>query len=128
MVQTNIQFGWCDVKNKHKRQFLNTYKWYDYSFLLMAMEDWLDNASKVTMKKGMHLNADRVAKRMRILAELARRIREESLQTNKVFTCRNFNGYDGDVFEKYDYRHKRTEANLKMFTDMLNKHLLGFWD
>ncbi len=116
------------MKNKHKRQFLNAYKWYDYSFLLLAIEDWLENASKITAKRGTHINADKTAKKMKVMAELAKRIREENIQCNKVFNCRNVVGFDSGVFEKYEHRRKRTEANLKMFTNMMNKYLLGFWD
>lgn len=114
------------MKNKHKRQFLNAYKWYDYSFLLMAMEDWLDNASKVTMKKGTHLNADKVAKKMKICAELCKRVREDEPQRNEVFTQRNYVG--NFISEKFSYQEKRRKANLSLLTTMLNKHLLGFWD
>lgn len=115
------------MKNKHKRQFLNAYKWYDYSFLLMAMEDWLDNASKVTMKKGMHLNVDKVAKKMKICAELCKRVREDNTQTNKVFITRNNKDFRV-MRESHKYLVKRRKENLSLLTTMLNKHLLGFWD
>jgi hypothetical protein len=114
------------MKNKHKRQFLNNYKWYDYSFLLMAMEDWLGNASKVTLKRGTHLNADKVAKKMKICAELCKRVREDVTQSNHVFLSRNHS--NSFLYEKYQYSDKRRKANLSLLTTMLNKHLLGFWD
>lgn len=40
------------MKTKHKNRFLNSYKWWDYSYLLQAMEDWLDNSSKQHNKYG----------------------------------------------------------------------------
>jgi hypothetical protein len=115
------------MKNKHKRQFLNAYKWYDYSFLLLAMEDWLNNASKVTAKRGTHINADKTAKRMKVMAELAKRIREDNLQTNKVFTSRN-NKDIRVMWESHKYLVIRRKETLSLLTTMMNKYLLGFWD
>lgn len=114
------------MKNKHKRQFLNTYKWWDYSYLLLAMEHWFDNASKITMEKGVLLHADRTAHRMKICAELCKRIREDNSQRNEVFKSRNYR--QGCRKEFYKYTQKRKTANLRLLTDMMNKHLLSFWD
>ena len=65
------------MKNRHKRQFLETFKWYDYSYLLQAVELWCANASKMHLTKGHHLNNEVVAKDLKVLAELAKRLKND---------------------------------------------------
>jgi len=124
------------MKNKHRRQFVNAYKWWDHSFLFMAIRDWLENASKMTLKHGYHLNKEKTARKMKIIALAIDVYIQDDLQSNKVFTSRNlvfsyFNG-DGDgadtIFEKHKYQQKRQNARKQYIFDMLNKHVEGFWD
>ena len=63
------------MKNKAKRQFHNQFKWWDYSYMLEAIELWASNASYKHLTKGHHLNNEVVAKDLKILAELAKRLR-----------------------------------------------------
>ena len=64
------------MKNKAKRQFHNQFKWYDYSYLLQAVELWCANASKMHLTKGHHLNKELVAKKLKVMSELAKRLGE----------------------------------------------------
>ena len=65
------------MKNKAKRQFHNQFKWWDYSYMLEAIELWASNAAYKHLTKGHHLNNESVAKDLKILAELAKRLKND---------------------------------------------------
>ena len=65
------------MKNKAKRQFHNQFKWWDHSYMLEAIELWASNASYKHLTKGHHLNNEVVAKDLKILAELAKRLKND---------------------------------------------------
>ena len=72
------------MKNKHKRTFHQVFKWYDYDFLLQAMELWFSEASKRTESEGVHKAHKCTAKRMKLCYELLRRIRNDDYNDNVV--------------------------------------------
>ena len=65
------------MKNKAKRQFHNQFKWWDYSYMLEAIELWASNAAYKHLTKGHHLNNEVVAKDLKVLAELAKRLKND---------------------------------------------------
>ena len=65
------------MKNKAKRQFHNQFKWWDHSYMLEAVELWAENAAKMHLTKGHHLNNEVVAKDLKVLAELAKRLKND---------------------------------------------------
>jgi hypothetical protein len=93
----------------------------------MAIRDWLDNASKMTLKYGYHLNKEKTARKMKIIALAIDAYVQDDLQSNKVFTSRNTDAC-GYLFEKHKYAQKRQAACKQYIFDMLNKHVEGFWD
>ena len=65
------------MKNKFKRQFHDKFKWWDYSYMLEVIELWASNASYKHLTKGHHLNNESVAKDLKVLAELAKRLKND---------------------------------------------------
>ena len=127
------------MKKSHKSKFLNSYKWYDYTFLLQAMEDWIDNASKQTNKHGSLVRSPQTAKEMKIAASLIKRIREDEIYTkkNEVFNGRNNTYGSGMVkrlgVEPFTYTSPQIEKahrkqDIKFMFDFIAKHLLTWWD
>lgn len=115
------------MKNRHMRQFVNTYKWWDYTYLFLAIRDWLNNASKMTQKHGCLLNKEKTAHKMKIIAKVIDVYIRDDLQYNRVFTSRNIE-VSGCMLEKHKYAQKRQAARKQYIFDMLNKHVEGFWD
>lgn len=136
------------MKNKHKRNFLSHYKWYDYCFLLQAIEDWCEHASKMTHKHGTHLNHKQKAKTLKILSLLAKRMSEDGFS---VDYCCLYPRVDLDmIHEKDNVLHfkqlpdeqtydrvkrrlyKQQDRNqaycLEYFCKLLQKHLFTLWD
>ena len=66
------------MKNKAKRQFHNQFKWWDYSYMLEAIELWASDAAYKHLTKGHHLNNEVVAKDLKILAELSKRLKNDN--------------------------------------------------
>ena len=127
------------MKKTHKVKFLSSYKWYDYSYLLQAMEDWLDNASKQSSKHGSLTRSPQTAKEMKIAASLIKRIREDEIYTkkNEVFEGKNIT-HDSDVVKllgmepftqtKHHLVTEHRKQDIKFMFDFIAKHLLTWWD
>ena len=127
------------MKKSHKSKFLNSYKWYDYTFLLQAMEDWLDNASKQTSKHGNLVRSPRTVKELKVAASLIKRIREDDIYTkkNEVFSGKNTT-YDIGIMDTLGMKpftqtnHHIVEAHrkqdIKFMFDFMAKHILTWWD
>ena len=120
------------MKTKHKNRFLNSYKWWNYSCLLQAMEDWLENASKQHSKHGHLVGSDKTAKQMKVAAALIKRIREDEYHNNlnKVFSCRNKTADIGS-FHDFSYNPKADllrKQDLQYLMKFMEKHLFGWWD
>lgn len=73
------------MKNKHKRQFLNNYKWFDHAYLLSCISDWCSNASRMHLIKGHHTNHKKVSRSLKIAAELATRLQEGCFEDTRFF-------------------------------------------
>ena len=124
------------MKTKHKNRFLNSYKWWDYSYLLQAMEDWLENSSKQHSKHGHLVSSDKTAKQMKVAAALIKRIREDEYHENlnKVFLCRNKTiGKDkiclmGESFQYNVDSDLLRKQDLQYSMKFMEKHLFGWWD
>ena len=123
------------MKTKHKNRFLNSYKWWDYSYLLQAMEDWLENSSKQHSKHGHLVGSDKTAKQMKVAAALIKRIREDEYHNNlnKVFPCRNKTVMDKFCLGKHALEWNPKEdllrkQDLQYLMKFMEKHILGWWD
>lgn len=73
------------MKNKHKRQFLDTFKWWDSHFLMEAISLWCSNAAQMQLKQGSHLNHKKVSRSLKIAAELATRLQEANYEDTRFF-------------------------------------------
>ena len=73
------------MKNKHKRQFLNTFKWFDHTYLLDSMSIWCSNAARLHLERGHHLNNAKVSRSLKIAAELISRLKEAEYEDNRFF-------------------------------------------
>lgn len=73
------------MKNKHKRQFLNTFKWFDHTYLLDSISLWCLNASKYHLERGHHVNNAKVSRSLKIAAELATRLQEADYEDTRFF-------------------------------------------
>ena len=123
------------MKTKHKNRFLNSYKWWDYSYLLQAMEDWCDNASTQHSKHGHLVSSDKTAKQMKVAAALIKRIREDEYHNNlnKVFPCRNKTAMDKFCLGEHSLEWNMDsdllrKQDLQYLMKFMEKHILGWWD
>ena len=73
------------MKNKFKRQFHDKFKWWDYSYILEAIELWASDAAYKHITKGHHLNNEVVAKDLKVLAKLAKRLKSDDYATYPWF-------------------------------------------
>lgn len=73
------------MKNKHKRQFLDTFKWWDSHFLLEAISLWCSNAARMQLEKGSHLSHKKASRSLKIAAELATRLQEANYKDTRFF-------------------------------------------
>lgn len=132
------------VKNKARRQFQQNYKWWDYSYLLLAMRDWLIHAAKMTDKRGITLNGPKYARRMRVAAALCDRILQDDYGDKtaifpKVY-CDFEHGFanrtyypDEATYQKYmtiHYKHRETQKqrDIEYLMWYIGKHLQTWWD
>ena len=65
------------MKKKFKRQFHEQFKWWDPSYLLEMIEMWASDASYKHLTQGHHLNNESVAKDLKVLAQLAKRLKND---------------------------------------------------
>lgn len=118
---------------RYQKQFLNNYQWWDYSFLLKAMEDWFKKASYYHKTKGNLLRKDRTSKELFIMYQLTKRLREDGVYSNesRVFTSHN-ETYRGENYNftvlNYEREQKARQRDLDLLTDMMRKHLFSWWD
>lgn len=142
------------MKRQHKRRFLEAYKWWDHSYLLQAMEDWLFNAAKKhATSPWQSVNSKSTIKHMKTCAALCKRIREDEYHMNTPLVWPKYscdvvheplnNGCvqmkwvnklpNEKTYERFSKKHwehsnKMRKADLELLTKLLNKHLLTFWD
>lgn len=141
------------MKNKHKRQFVNTFKWWDYGFLMEAISLWCDNASKQQYKNGISVNHKSKAKILKELSVLAKRLQDNDFHveycnlypkiSSEMYTvpCDNpdfvevkFHLYPNDKINYQVSQRLRIQENrnrkycLDRFCYLLNKHLFHLWD
>jgi hypothetical protein len=115
------------MKNKLKRKFLETYKWWDHSYLFMAIRDWLYHAHDNTIKHGAHVNSHKHTRKMKTIALAIDKYLDDDIQTNYAFDCRNITLGSGKS-EQWKHANKRRVALKQFIFDMLNKHVESFWD
>lgn len=121
------------MKSKHKSRFVNSYKWWDYSYLLLAMEDWLNNSSKEFKTKGCHVGSEKQSKQMKIAASLIKRIREDEVydKPNKVFNNRNVSYGDlGSEFTSTKWETSRSQRlqDLDYLFKFMKRNMFSWWD
>ena len=101
---------------------MNKYHWYDYSFLLQAIQDWLDNSSKQHKENGVLVRSNRTAKEMLIASNLIKRINDSDIyyKPNMVFNTKN----------KFLYisSEKQEKQDINYLFDFMKKHIQGWWD
>lgn len=140
------------MKKRHRTRFINTYKWWDYTFLLQAVEDWCNHSSKMHSKHGMSLNSGSKAKVLKTMASLCRRIREDDYKydgvfvrhqecdigfidldggySQVVFTNHTFGeeAYREYVLKRHDYEKSQKQQDLDYLCKLVSKHLFSLWD
>lgn len=141
------------MKNKHKRQFLNGYKWWDYCYLLQAIEDWTAHAAKMHETKGNTVSADKIAKKLKIVSTLCKRIKEDDysdktaiwpkVSSELYFGEPDERGLmelstsnhkpDKKTYDRYFTKHmehqkKQRENDLAYLMLFMKKHMFSFWD
>ena len=142
------------MKNKHKRTFHQVFKWYDYDFLLQAMELWFSEASKRTESEGVHKAHKCTAKRMKLCYELIRRIRNDDYNDNVILFPKvehkwniNYGHVDFDrmfndpenyypdkeTYQKYlvinlKRARQQKQRDLDYLAELMKKYLFSFWD
>lgn len=103
------------MKNKHKRQFLNNYKWFDYTYLLLCISDWCSNASRMHLIKGHHLNNAKVSRSLKIAAELATRLQEGCFEDTRFF---------GKILEQ-DHETQPIEGSDRIALNFTNRRIIN---
>lgn len=103
------------MKNKHKRQFLNNYKWFDHTYLLLCISDWCSNASRLHLIKGHHLNNAKVSRSLKIAAELATRLQEGCFDDTRFF---------GKILEQ-DHETSPIEGSDRIALNFVNKRIIN---
>ena len=141
------------MKNKHRRQFLNSYKWWDYCYLLQAIEDWCLHAAKMHESNGNTLNADKIAKKLRVVSALCKRIKEDDYSDKTAIwpkvSAELFFGEpderglrelslkshtpDKKTYDRYFTKHvehhkKQRQQDLDYLMNFMKKHMFSFWD
>lgn len=140
------------MKRQHKRRFLEAYKWWDHSYLLLAMEDWLSNAAKKhATSPWQSVNSKSTIKHMKTCAALCKRIREDEYAYPSVWPAisseitwapfenglsemkvvnklPNARTYERFITKRMKHENSMRKADLELLTKLLNKHLLTFWD
>lgn len=135
------------MKNKHKRVIMQQFPWYDYSYLLGAIELWCSQASEMHKKKGCSLHSDKTSRQLRVAAHLCKRLMDDDYSNPFWFgevTIKStfhlleevsgrrvhFERLPNDkVFRLCQQKQVRQrQADLDMLTKLINKHLFGWWD
>lgn len=95
------------------------YRWYDYSFLLQAIQDWIEHSSDMHKEHGCSVSSHKTVKQMRIAVALIKRVRSDEIyyEQNKVFGRS---------------RHRDCEAqrrkDINYLFDFMKKNITGWWD
>jgi len=139
------------MKNKHRRAFIQAYKWYDYTFMLEAIKDWASNSAKMHEKHGVHVGAHKVARQLRIVSHLCDRIAKDDYSVPHWFSHVDVHMHFGEekryangsisypaIFSyipdektyRYvrDKRRKQRQKDLDMLTQLMSKNLFNWWD
>lgn len=120
--------------------------WFDYSFLLEAMEQWLLTHAHKVNTEGHLLNGHKYARRAKTMAALLRRVLEDDYLDNAKkrdgivvdFWFEKLGGGCSRMHmnvsnrEKYDQALKHANAmrkqDLEMFGKYFAKYILQLWD
>tara|TARA_Y100000588_G_scaffold244854_1_gene259058 strand:- start:6530 stop:6886 length:357 start_codon:yes stop_codon:yes gene_type:complete len=117
------------TKKKFVRQFHNNFPWFDHENLIEVMILWIENASKMHHKYSDLVRSESTAKKLKIIAELLKRIRKDEYDTPcKVFTKRNKTSGCGYVYINYKHQYKQRKQDKEYVFKLLAKHLDTFWD
>ena len=134
--------------NKRKKKLLKHYPWWDYTSMLYMIRDWTAHASKMHKEQGTHLNADALARKLKLISLLCDRLIKDDYQEHKVLFPKvameiEYKGKGVYVPSKYtpneetykritkrNNKHIERQRNedLKYLTELINKHLFDFWD
>lgn len=117
---------------------------WDYSGILYAIEDQL--SMQIAGGMGNHVGGDKHIQQMKVARELARRIKEDSYQLDKfewpalefgevctvtgsreVFWREPIKKFDLPT-RKLAFRVNLRKQDMEMLTNILNKHMLSWWD
>lgn len=121
-------------------------KWWDYSFLLEAMEKWLRLHSEKVLSEGTHLYGHKYAKRALVMAELLKRIQEDDYidMAKKVYGvsvvfdfeplptggCRLLSEISDEKAYKRALHHADLlkRQDLELFGKYFAKYITSLWD
>jgi hypothetical protein len=118
---------------KLNKRILNEYQWWDQTYLLQLMHLWADNASKKHLEEGHLLRSNKTSKQLKTFSQVLKRLIDDEYVTQgcKVFKGKNFPkcGFLGvEIAEYINYGEKLRQQDVKLLTDLMNKHLLTWWD
>lgn len=131
------------LKNIHRfRTTLWVSRPWDYYGLLQAMQDQLD--SQISYGMPHIMNGERYLGQMKVARELIRRIKEENYLDDKIaIRGGKFIPIEGSELlgfeviseklndlptKKLAYKTNYRKQDLDMLTNILNKHMLHWWD
>ena len=118
------------------------YPWFDFSYLFMMMQDWLDYASSQHKEQGNSVASGRIAKQMGIASQVCRRLSTGYIEDNAykvVFDDKDFiPPQEFPWFPEVDdkRRYKRLFAfekqsylyHMGLLTRIISKYSHGWWD
>lgn len=119
--------------------------WFDYSFLLEAMEQWLLTHAYKVNTEGHLLNGHKYAKRATVMAALLRRVLEDDYSENSMRahgvniewtfepvamgTIMRTSVSDQKAYERaLAHADRMRKQDLEMFGKYFTKYILQLWD
>jgi hypothetical protein len=119
-----------ELKRERKEIFLLSYPWYDYGYLLRAVEDWCRYSSEMHQKLGMSVNSPKKAKILKTMAALCKRINEGDYCYYGAIVTRPpadwmYSSYDARAIA---YDEKQKQNDLDYLCKLVSKNLFNLWD
>jgi len=106
-------------------------RWWDWSYLADMMEYKLRHDAEQFEKRGMSISSKRDARRMRICAELLRRLSNETASEQRLTREVVFDDSEAGI-KKRRRLYKEIEELEAYYADYLfttmRKHMRGWWD
>jgi len=127
------------------RKALWKYRSWDYTGLLMLMEESAKDMSHCQTKYAHHLNSEATAKELKVFAEFLKRVREDNYNDDKIAFVQTgnkksiFGGWEHVQIDNTlpNYKHYKTfsklvqaqrKNDLKAALNIMNRKLFHWWD